>query len=456
MRRKYFCRVAALGMAMAVLTGCGGKSVNEMGGQTEELAKTTAEESGQKQTGGSTITWWTWSTEAKDIYEAYAAAVTEKYPEITVKLEFMGYDDYWTKLPVAIAGGTGPDIYQMTRPSFELYAASNQAADITEMIAGNENLKQNMEQMDPVLVEGYQFEGKQMGFPYTVESTAIVYNKNMFLEAGLAEPKEIEDTWTWADLRDMAKQLTKKGESAANSQYGFFCGSDKIPSWEILLSRGKWIFSEDMTECTMADPDIVDSLGVLMDMYREDGVSPTSDVMNAMSENDLFMTGRIAMMATGSWNLTTFSKIEGFEWDCAELPLDVVTGKRVSSSNVLGYIVNPNSKNMEAVGKVLEVFTSREAQEQLAETGTYIPAVVEARDAYFEADKYPENAKAFQRALDYVHPNLLTQFIPYSEYMTMYKDAMKRAYEGEDLGVVLQDTEDKVNKIVMENKENFK
>lgn len=113
---------------MAVLTGCGGKSVNEMGGQTEELAKTTAEESGQKQTGGSTITWWTWSTEAKDIYEAYAAAVTEKYPEITVKLEFMGYDDYWTKLPVAIAGGTGPDIYQMTRPSFELYAASNQAA----------------------------------------------------------------------------------------------------------------------------------------------------------------------------------------------------------------------------------------------------------------------------------------------------------------------------------------
>lgn len=78
MRRKYFCRVAALGMAMAVLTGCGGKSVNEMGGQTEELAKTTAEESGQKQTGGSTITWWTWSTEAKDIYEAYAAAVTER------------------------------------------------------------------------------------------------------------------------------------------------------------------------------------------------------------------------------------------------------------------------------------------------------------------------------------------------------------------------------------------
>lgn len=443
-------------MIVSCLSGCGGSTIQQQTGENDstQTEKVTEHET-ETDTGKTLVTWWTWSTEAKDVYEHYAAMVTEKYPDIEVKLEFMENGDYWTKLPIAIAGGSGPDIYQMTRPSFELYAASNQAEDLTEILAEHPQLQANLDAMDDVLVDGYKFKGTQMAIPYSVESTAIVYNKDMFKAAGLQEPKEIEDTWTWEDLREMAQKLTIKGDSASNSQYGFFCAVDKIPSWEMMLSRGKWIFSEDMEECTMADPEIIDALTPLVEMYIEDEISPTTDVTNAMSANDLFMTGRIAMMAAGSWNLTTFSEIEGFEWDCAQLPLDSKTGDRVSSSNTLGYVVNPNTKNKDAVGKVLEVFTSADAQEELASTGTYIPAITESRDAYFEADGYPENAKAFQKALEYIHPNLLTQYIPYSECMEYYKSALTNAYNGKDLAEALQETEDKVNGIMAENKKTF-
>ena len=446
--KKRIAAVLACSLSICLLTGCGGTSVqkqknSESGQEIKDGDKTT------------TITWWTWSTEAKDVYEEYARMVSEKYPDIQVKLEFMENGDYWTKLPIAIAGGTGPDIYQMTRPSFELYAASNQAQDLSQLLESNAQLKENVESMGDVLVEGYQYQGKQMAIPFSVESTAIVYNKDMFREAGLQEPKEIEDTWTWEDLREMAQKLTIAGDSAANSQYGFFCAADKIPAWEMILSRGKWIFSDDMEECVMADAEIESALTPLVEMYRNDKVSPTTDVTNAMSANDLFMTGRIAMMAAGSWNLTTFSQIEGFEWDCAQLPLDAQTGDRVSSSNTLGYVVNPNAENMEAVGKVLEVFTSPEAQEMLAGTGTYIPAVIDSRDAYFHAEGYPENAVAFQKALDYVHPNVLTQYIPYDEYKEYFKSALTNAYEGKDLGQTLEEMQEQVNEIMQENKKAF-
>ncbi len=457
MRKRKSLVAMIVAFAALVSAGCGGTEV----GQTSdtEAAETEAGSSAETEAGSSdeavTVTWWTWSTEAKDVYEQYAEMVTEKYPNITVKLEFMENSDYWTKLPIAIAGGTGPDIYQMTRPSFELYAASGQVLDLTDILSQNEGLQSNLDAMDDVLVDGYKFQDKQMAIPFSVESTAIVYNKTMFAEAGIQEPKEIEDTWTWDDLRELAQQMTVKGDSVANSQYGFFCATDKIPSWEMILSHGSWIFSDDMETCTVGDSNVVEALTPLVEMYINDQVAPTTDVTNAMSANDLFMTGRIAMMAAGSWNLATFSGIEGFEWDCAELPLDPQTGERMSSSNTLGYVVNPNAEDLDAVGKVLEVFTSPEAQAMLAETGTYIPAVVESRDMYFEADGYPENARAFQRALDYVHPNVLTQYISYDEFKEYYSSALTNAYEGEDLATVLQELEDKVNGIMEENKATF-
>ena len=258
-----------LGSMLASLTGgCGQKTEAPQQTEAAKTENTTTAAAGAAETQGAqdsgsgdekaTVTWWTWSTEAKDVYEKYAQMVTEQYPNIEVKLEFIQNADYWTKLPIAIAGGSGPDIYQMTRPSFEMYAATNQAADLSGILESNAQLKANLDAMDSVLVEDYTYDGKQLAIPYTVESTAIVYNKDMFKAAGLQEPKEIEDTWTWDDLREMAKQLTVIGDSVSNSQYGFYCDVNKIPSWELMLSRGKWIFSDDGQQCTLADPEIID------------------------------------------------------------------------------------------------------------------------------------------------------------------------------------------------------
>ena len=67
-------------------------------------------------------------------------------------------------------------------------------------------------------------------------------------------------------------------------------------------------------------------------------------------------------------------------------------------------------------------------------------------------ENYPENAKAFQRALGYVHPNRLTQFIPYQEYNGYYKDAMTSIFNGDDLETTFQQLQDKINGVMEENK----
>lgn len=65
-------KMVALSVALLATfsMGCGGTSVQQQLSDNES-AET------EKEDGTTTVTWWTWSTEAKDAYEKYAEMVTE-------------------------------------------------------------------------------------------------------------------------------------------------------------------------------------------------------------------------------------------------------------------------------------------------------------------------------------------------------------------------------------------
>ncbi len=401
-----------------------------------------------------TVTWWTWSTEATEAFQKIADEFEKQNPDIKIDLQFIANKDYWTKLPVAIASGSGPDLYQMTRPSFELYAASGQTMDLSSYIADSKALQANVAEMDPTLVESYQFDDKQMAIPFSVESAAIAYNKTLFEAAGLPDLKTIEDTWTWEDLRELAKKLTVKSANGETSQYGFLVPADRMPQWELIWSHGLEMFNETKDACVIDDPGIVEAAQILVDMYL-DGVSPSTEATATMSADDMFMSGKIAMVTAGSWKVPTYNNITTFEWDVAELPFDAATGVRRASSNVLGFVVNPKSKAVEATIQFLGFASSTYGQGILADTHTYIPANVTVRDSFFQGNK-PANLLAYQRALDYVHPNTLTQYIPYQQFLSEFNNAFRDAYTGQKtLQEAMTEHCAVINQIMRENKENF-
>ena len=77
------------------------------------------------------------------------------------------------------------------------------------------------------------------------------------------------------------------------------------------------------------------------------------------------------------------------------------------------------------------------------------------RDGYFEGD-VPENISAYKNALSYVHPNKLTQYIPYAQFTTEYTDALRNAYTGKaTMADAMKALNEKVNGIMNENKAQF-
>lgn len=52
----------------------------------------------------------------------------------------------------------------------------------------------------------YNVDGKQYAIPKDFDTIGVWYNKKIFDEAGVPYPT---DDWTWDDMADIAKQLTR-------------------------------------------------------------------------------------------------------------------------------------------------------------------------------------------------------------------------------------------------------
>ena len=68
------------------------------------------------------------------------------------------------------------------------------------------------------VLDCYRFGGRLMGFPIGADFAVIVYNQNLFEQAGLPIPSQ---EWTLEDFRRTAKRLTVR-EGGQVRQWGFY------------------------------------------------------------------------------------------------------------------------------------------------------------------------------------------------------------------------------------------
>ena len=61
------------------------------------------------------------------MYEAFH----EEHPNITVEIETIAYNDYFTQLQTRVSGGTAPDCYELNIENFAAYANKGALAEIT-------------------------------------------------------------------------------------------------------------------------------------------------------------------------------------------------------------------------------------------------------------------------------------------------------------------------------------
>lgn len=287
---------------------------------------------------------------------------------IEAELQVVQWNEYWTLLEAGAQGGEMPDVFWMHSNESQRYMSNEILLDLTDKALDSELV--DMSKYPEEIKELYTYDGKVYGIPKDIDTIALWYNKTMFDEAGVDYPDE---TWTWDTVVENAKELTKED----GSQYGIAIRNDNNQEayYNIVYDMGGEIISDDKKTSGYDDPNTIKAMQYIEKLIQ-DGSMPSMETMSENNPDILLKSGKSAMSFHGSWMVSTFKQEDYIKenCDCAVMPMDADSGRRVSIYNGLGWAAAANGDNTENAWKLIEYLGSEKAQQKQAELGITMSA----------------------------------------------------------------------------------
>lgn len=412
-----FKKVMALALASTMVfsvAACGGSKDD---GGSSDAGDSKKEE---KSEGGDTLSISIWDTNQEPGINEILTDFTEE-TGIKTKLTVVKWDEYWTMLEAGAQGGSLPDVFWMHSNESQRYMSNDMLLDLTDKIADSDLIDPANYPED---IWGlYTYDEKYYAVPKDVDTIALWYNKAMFEEAGLDYPTA---DWTWDDLIEAAKKLTKED----GSQYGLAVRNDNNQAgyYNMIYDNGGYIINDDKTKSGWDDPKTIEAMEVL-EGWIKDGVMPPIETMSENGEDVLFQSGKVAMVLQGSWMVAAYRDNEYTAENCdvVELPKNAATGRRASVYNGLGWAASANGKNTENAWKLIEYLGSEKAQKKQAELGVTMSAYKGTSDAWASSAEF--NLQAYLNMMEDM------EIRPYSKSTVTWEnednEILKSVYMGE-------------------------
>ena len=287
-------RSAAVGLSLAlsvgVLTGCASSSPAADDQETAAAEKVTL------------VMWQQWGNGSeRDVLKALISRYEELNPNITIEETPVTNN---AAILSAITGGNAPDIVSLGN-SLALggWASAGAVTDLTPFIEASGLDTSAYVQS---AFNGLKVGGKTYALPFQLFNAGLIYNKQMFADAGLTPPTTLEE------LAVVAKQLTKVDSTGRITQLGFtptYPGPDQGQTCPLIAYSyafgGEWAGSDGTP--TPNTPENVAALTWMRDLYNDlGGTAVTNYIASAgsyLTADDPLESGQLGMVFDGPWNI---------------------------------------------------------------------------------------------------------------------------------------------------------
>lgn len=375
--RRLATATAAGLIAVAALAGCG--------------TSNTPDATGDGAVSGD-ITLRLWDEKVADSYETSIAAFEEANPGVKVELNVVPWADYFTTLRQEVGTGAGDDLFWLNGANLNDYVEAGSLLNIDETLGA-----QAKNAWSPAVVSQYTVDGVLYGVPQITDGGSAFYvNEDLLAAAGVTAEELSNATWSIDPAQDTLLPLLQKltvdqnGNNAASPEFD----STKVASYGINVANEiqniqlNFIGSNGGTyqtaegAMTFTEPKTVEAYQYMVDLINKYHVAPPAEASNENGDytRDEFIKGNIAVFESGTYNLANVHEGAAFPWSITE----IAAGPAGKVTTAPGVIVagNANTKNPEAVKALLEWLGSTEGNQFIGATGSAVPAVTEARDAY--------------------------------------------------------------------------
>jgi len=395
MRR--FIPIAGLMMAVLGLSACGTSNAN---------------------TGGPVkLTYFTFSAAPDHLTDlnTIISAFHSQHSNITIDVQTASYNDYFTKLQTAIAGGTAPDTFELNYENFVSYSSAGSLLDLSGQAKNDSSFKSSV--YYPRAYGVFNQDGKQYGLPESFSDVLLFYNKDLFDAAGVSYPTT---DWTWSDELTAAQKLTNTSKGV----WGDFQPIQFFEFYKVLAQNGGKFFSSDKKRSTFNDQAGVDAATWLVSKVGK--VMPTDAQLGGQNDEALFKAGKLAIWHAGIWEFAAMKSVP-FKWD-----IQLEPGKVTKAHHFFANAVVASSKTAhaaEAFQWLRFLTSSTDAVKTRLAASWELPAVADqSLFSSYLSQTPPANRAAVFKALD----NIVVP--PVIEQESKLQDVVSKSLEKAKLG----------------------
>ncbi|GAA2301062.1 extracellular solute-binding protein [Streptomyces caniferus] len=405
--RRAAAATAALVTSALALTACGPSG--DSGGSDSASGKVEGQ-----------VTFQTWNLKAnfKKHFEGIIADFEKKYPDAEVKWVDQPAEGYPEKLSADAAGGTLPDVVNVSPDLAYPLAKAGLALDL-EKAAGTyrgEYLDGAWRsQRMPGLPGVY-------AFPWYLNTGPMFYNKALFTRAGL-DPEKPPTTYDqlFDDALTMAHRSGRKTAMLAGT-----------PSIEDFGRYGVRLMNSQGTQFTFNEPKGVELLRHYKELYAAGALDSQALTAQAESAGRKFQQQSVAMNPGSAHDLENFKKEAPSLYRHIGIT-NAVNNTGRANMYVQGLMVNARSKVKPAAVAFAHFVTDRKNQMAFAKEVTIFPSTKGSLDdPYFTEEDGTDatrvrvaSAKSLKTAVNYT-PVLLSD-----QMKTVLRNAVAKAVQGE-------------------------
>ncbi len=368
-----------------------------------------------------TLKYTFWSGNEAEANEL-AARYEEDNPNINIVWEIYPYNEYWKKIPILLAAGTPPEVYDVCALYYHDLASRGQILDVTDLVERDLNMDDYFESV----LFGYDWpvgsgNYSALGFSWTI--TVLYYNKSMFDARGVDYPN---DSWSWQDLREAATRLTADTDGDGKiDQWGYQSTRMRTNLDTTFYSNGGRMLNPLRTESVLDQyPQNIETTQFFVDMIYKDKISPPPPLGNSDMVTTRFKTGKVGMITTLLHLIGDFREVKDFDWDIAMVPKGTVTRAIYGGADPTG--ISPFTEHKEEAWGFLKYLLSARRGMLLMTGRVPVNRKVANSDAYLRADLPPENMQVAFESTKYMRDADFS--LKWSEWHTAMQQELDLAF----------------------------
>ena len=304
------------------------------------------------------LTFWTWRQEDRAAYTELFRDFTAANPDIHVKFEGFAAENYNTIMSTALAGGRGGDVLQS-----RAYGGLEQVAKagyLLKLDASNVPELANLPR-EALAAETLRADKSVYAVPFASQTLGLFVNNAVFTKAGLQPPT------TWDELIAVSKALKAAGVTPiANGTATAWMDEVFAAVFTNPMLGPDFVADLLAGRATFEDPRYISSLTKLLELrdYMPQGFTG----VDYATVQQLFLSGRAAMFAGGSFEISNFRKQNPkIDMDFLAPPAPSGGGPRyVAKFFDGGYAVNAKSANQADALKLVRYMATKQYGDRFA------------------------------------------------------------------------------------------